>query len=168
VNTEGIAGLLTQRGIDVTKSMQGRGGIPEWTPEAAAFACAGLPTRHEYAFRFRYALDDSCGAGLRACLLNEAARLHVEHRWPDRVDGRRWLADLAHATVLIEWLQTRRQAVYQAVLLVDGMHELGGFTPEGWRRHAEPAWVRLAQRLDVWCSIATGHIKRRLREDDAA
>lgn len=168
MNVEGIAGLLTHRGIDVTKALEGRGGVPAWTSEGAAFACAGLPERHMAAFRFRFALDDSCGSSLQACLLSEAAKLHVEQRWPDRVDGRRWLPDLARATMWIEWLQTRRPRAMQALMTVDALHEIGGFTPEGWRTVAEPAWVRLAQRLDVWCSIAAGHITRRCRDDDAA
>jgi len=61
LNTEGIAGLLTSQGIDVSRVMEGRGGSADWLPEDAALACAGLPMRAEYAFRFRYAMDDLRG-----------------------------------------------------------------------------------------------------------
>lgn len=166
MNAEGIAGLLTAQGIDVSRIVEGRGGSPDWLPEDAALACAGLERRHEYAFRYRFALDDSCHRGLYVCLLSEAAKLHVERRWPDRVDGRRWLEDLARTAVLAEWLATRRPGAYRTLVLVEGVHEIGGFTREAWARTVGDAWARLAHRLDVWCSIATGHIYRRLREDE--
>lgn len=171
MNTEGIAGLLTAQGIDVSRIdvsriMEGRGGAPDWLPEDAALACAGLPMRCEYAFRFRFALDDSCLSGLTGCLLSEAARLHVEKRWPDRVDDRRWLPDLARTAILTEWLATRRPSAYKVLLDVDGMHQLGQFTPEAWSKTVGPAWAMLGHKLDVWCSIATGHIYRRTRDDE--
>lgn len=168
MNVEGIAGLLTAKGIDVTRMGEGRGGSGDWLPEDAALACAGLSHRAEYAFRFRYAMDDTCIHGLFGCVLSEASKLHVERRWPDRVDGRRWLEDAARTVVLTEWLATRRPVAYQVLLNLDGVHEIGKFTPEAWRTVVGDAWVRLGHRLDVWCSIATGHIYRRLQDDEEA
>jgi len=68
LNTEGIAGLLTSQGIDVSRVMEGRGGSADWLPEDAALACAGLPMRAEYAFRFRYAMADACKSTFNAKL----------------------------------------------------------------------------------------------------
>jgi len=146
-----------------------------WTPADAALACSRyiddgriyeLHNVCMYAFRYRWARDDSVLGSLRSALLMEAIDLRFEEGWPKfirRLDlntGQwaegKYVEDLVDLALLEEhngWM-LRKLDLWGACL---------GVYPNVWRRVLSPRYEAIRQVLEVWCGTARSHMSRRLR-----
>lgn len=147
-----------------------------FTAADAAMACSAyvnprgsivrLTRAAEYAFRYRWAGDHSCAAGLRECLLDSARSLHRREQWPKKIprlnpdsgamEAQPYLEDLVELAMLEEqcWWLLKKHGLWYVVMRVQ---------PFVWRRTLSGRYEALRDRLDNWCSDARYHIRRKLR-----
>lgn len=136
------------------------GAAPTWTLAEAGYAAAGLTRAQAAAMFWRYMRDDGARRVLWACLLDEAARLFTEERWPDRIAGRLYLVDLVELAIAEETLSdVDRQRLRD---------RLPGRWPEGvWNQQLAKRYAKVGAILDAWCAEAHRHMARRIRSEDA-
>jgi len=146
-----------------------------WSPADAALACSRyidggriyeLHNVCMYAFRYRWARDESVRPSLRASLMIEAVDMRSQEGWPktvrrlDLVTGqwaeRKYVEDLVDLALLEEhsgWI-LRKLDLWGACV---------GVYPTVWKRVLSPRYEAIRQVLEVWCGTARSHVARRLR-----
>lgn len=163
---------------------------PEWKPEDAALACAGLESRFYAAFAFRFAGDDSVRSKLWGSLMVWTEATARRENWPLEVEGVHALRGLVDLAVLEEYLLIRQPDAVADIRAKDLWHAYFGSSVQLLARIGQPerpynrpmpkigvsaaAWERklldpfraVQAAIDRWCSIAYSHASRRIRDDD--
>jgi hypothetical protein len=135
-------------------------GEPEWEWEDAmgALAMGGATTLETAAFEYRWRGSGGCRHMLYAELMIEGLKAQDRHRWPERLEGRRYIHPMVQLALDVE--QNPR---------LDGTRPLMVETENGWKRFpgwwcqrlpwmgerqwdrvAEPMYALIRQPLDIW------------------
>jgi hypothetical protein len=163
---------------------------PEWTPEDAALACAGLEDKFYAAFAFRYAGDDAVRPILWAALMLWTEATARREGWRLEVEGIKALRGMVDLAVLTEYLTVRQPgaladirdkdlwhayfgaSVQMLARIGDAPRKEGppppriGITVAAWERDVAGPYKVVQTTIDRWCSIAYGYASRRIRDDD--
>lgn len=166
---------------------------PEWTPEDAALACAGLADRYYAAFAFRYAGDDGVRSTLWAALFRYALDAAEREDWPLEVEGVKALRGIVDLAILEEYLTIRQPAALAEIRARDLWHayfgvsvqllsRIGegpeatgqhrrplpklGVTVAAWERHVAKPYQAVRDTIERWCGVAYTYASQRMREDD--
>jgi hypothetical protein len=169
--------LCNAKGVDLKKVSAGTG--ERWSPDDAALACGvyvqggevyELDRCSEYAYRYRWAGDDSVRSALRAYLFDVAIDLKNYERWPNtikRLDHETkqfkdapYLADLVDLAVMEE----QHWFVFKAL---DLWSTWMGVQPAVWTKTLSKRYEAIRFYLHIWCSNAHHHIGRRLHDSAA-
>lgn len=165
--------LCNAKGIDFRKVSEGTG--ERWSPDDAAMACASyvrdgqtyyLDQCSEYAFRYRWAGDDSVRSAVWSYLFMTAMEIKAHEGWPDtikRMDHKtkqfkesKYLSDLVDLAVIEEhhWWVLGSLNLWSTWM---------GVYPAVWTKILSKRYEAIRFYLDMWCGNAHSHIARRLR-----
>lgn len=162
---------------------------PEWSPEDAALACAGLDAKFYAAFAFRFAGDDGVRSTLWAALMGWTLSQAAREGWKHEIEGVKALRALVDLAVLEEYLTTRQPHALADIRAADLWHayfgtsvqmlaRVGqparpgarapriGITASAWERHAAGPFKAVQATIDRWCSVAYGYASQRIRDED--
>lgn len=166
---------------------------PEWTPEDAALACAGLDEKYYAAFAFRFAGDDGVRSTLWSALLMYTVGASQRENWPLEVEGVKMLRGIVDLAILEEYLTVRQPAALAEIRSRDLWHayfgvsvqllsRIGegpeavgqhrpqlpklGVTVGAWERQIAKPYQAVRDTLERWCGVAYSYASQRLRDDD--
>lgn len=135
------------------------GGIPQITPELAAFYCQGMPKTYYYAGRLKWALDETVEYYLEIRLWMKAHDMIKKWNLPEKRIKDGTLRELAR-TVILETKnpsKLRHDEVKAARL---GVHR------NTFRNTLKTPYEDLFNIFNEWANCATRHIYKQIAKED--
>jgi hypothetical protein len=137
-------------------------GVPDWTWDdaAGALAMGGASDLEAAAFEYRWRRAGRCRHMLCAELMLEGLKAQDRHRWPARLDGRRYLEPMVQLALDCEMLPGLERLPRWWQVHLDWMPE------RQWDRVAYPMYKLVRQPLDIWHGEAMRKARNGLEDRD--
>jgi len=157
-------------------------GDPEWSWEdcAHALAAGGATDLEAAAMEYRWRQAGRCRHRLYAELMLEAVKAQQRHRWPEKIEGRRYLEPMV--LLALDCEENPRLDGAMPLIVEAGADEHGKpkyrrlegwwckrlpwLSERDWMKLAAPKYALVRQPLDIWVGEAVRKCWRLLGDED--